>query len=748
MSSLFPILTGPGAWVNDPALNGTFSRPQDSDVIALTDGSFLVTWDDLSHFPFGVFSTPAGQRVAADGTPIGSKFNFPSAGGQVFEATFIAAPNGGFMALYNDGITPGVSLRRFDSTNAQVGAAVPVSGITHREIDMAALANGNLVATYEASGGRLAVQRFQQDGTLVGAEVTVTSTLIFAIQNVASTPPKITGLQNGGFAVTWTAPEAGFQQGAYVQFFDAAGTAASGAIQLQTTNTGGAQWQSSLAQLNNGNVVVAWNHGGNVNYGQVFTEAGVRIGDQLTLSGGWFPSVVPLQDGGFLIGRGDHDGVFATRFTANGVQLGAEVALAGGAPGGQYDHSFVQLAGGTLVATFTSREIGDLDNVRMQRFSLPANEAPVINSLGTANFAEDGTGIAYQAMASDPNGETALTFSLAGTDAALFNINAATGAVRFNAAPNFEAAADAGANGVYDLTIEVRDPSGLMGSQAVAITVTDVVETFTGTSGKNSLTGGIGADILLGLGGSDTMAGGDGNDTLDGGAGVDTMRGGKGDDTYRVDTTTDRVVELAGEGTDIVLSSVGRYTLSAHIENLTYTGSRNFLGTGNGSDNIITGAVGQDVLDGGDGNDTLYGLGNNDSLTGGAGADSLEGGVGNDTLLGGAGQDVLLGGQGIDFFAFSNLTDSNAANPDVIKDFVRRTDKVDVSAIDPIPAGVNDAFVFIGGAAFAGSGVAQARVFIDGANSFAAFDIGDGGAAEMVIQFTGRMNLTASDFIL
>ncbi len=63
---------------------------------------------------------------------------------------------------------------------------------------------------------------------------------------------------------------------------------------------------------------------------------------------------------------------------------------------------------------------------------------------------ENATGIAYQAAATDPDAGTTLSYALSGTDAARFTINAATGAVSFVTAPNFEAPTDAGANNVYD----------------------------------------------------------------------------------------------------------------------------------------------------------------------------------------------------------------------------------------------------------------------------------------------------------
>jgi Ca2+-binding RTX toxin-like protein len=151
-----------------------------------------------------------------------------------------------------------------------------------------------------------------------------------------------------------------------------------------------------------------------------------------------------------------------------------------------------------------------------------------------------------------------------------------------------------------------------------------------GTSGDDTLNGTDGHDRMEGLGGNDLLNGGARNDTLVGGIGSDTMAGGSGNDTYVVESTADVVTENAGEGTDLVQSSVS-YVLGPTLENLVLTGARKTNGTGNVADNNLTGNAFANRLDGHEGNDSLSGLDGNDTLFGGTGDDSLYGGNGTDS---------------------------------------------------------------------------------------------------------------------
>ncbi|MBN8490197.1 MAG: hypothetical protein J0M00_02030, partial [Burkholderiales bacterium] len=254
---------------------------------------------------------------------------------------------------------------------------------------------------------------------------------------------------------------------------------------------------------------------------------------------------------------------------------------------------------------------------------------------------------------------------------------------------------------------------------------------LTGNSGRNSLSGGDGNDWLIGNGGNDTLSGGAGNDTLDGGAGIDSMSGGAGNDTYIVDSTSDVVTESSNQGTDAVRSSV-TWTLGNNLENLILTGTTSINGTGNSLANSLTGNSGNNLLVGNSGND------------------SLDGGAGNDTLRGGAGVDTLTGAAGNDIFDFDAASESGVGVGlrDIITDFVRGQDRIDLSGIDArTGASGNQTFGFIGTAAF--SAAAQVRYFYDGSNTILQANVGgsNGNAADFEVLLVGNIPLTAADLI-
>lgn len=140
---------------------------------------------------------------------------------------------------------------------------------------------------------------------------------------------------------------------------------------------------------------------------------------------------------------------------------------------------------------------------------------------------------------------------------------------------------------------------------------------------------GIGNELnneITGGDGNDRLEGKSGNDTLYSSGGVDTLIGGEGDDIYyRYDDEDDQILEVAGEGYDVVDSYVSTH-LEANVEEIRLEGGADLEAIGNIENNVLTAF---------EGNNRLSGEGGNDQLDGGAGNDFLDGGVGDDVIFGG-----------------------------------------------------------------------------------------------------------------
>ncbi len=108
------------------------------------------------------------------------------------------------------------------------------------------------------------------------------------------------------------------------------------------------------------------------------------------------------------------------------------------------------------------------------------NDAPVITSNGGGASASisvaENTTAATTVTSSDVDGGVAAYSISGGADAAKFTINGASGALTFLAAPDFELPTDAGANNIYDVTVQVADGNGGLDTQAIAVTVTNVAD--------------------------------------------------------------------------------------------------------------------------------------------------------------------------------------------------------------------------------------------------------------------------------
>jgi Tol biopolymer transport system component/Ca2+-binding RTX toxin-like protein len=138
-------------------------------------------------------------------------------------------------------------------------------------------------------------------------------------------------------------------------------------------------------------------------------------------------------------------------------------------------------------------------------------------------------------------------------------------------------------------------------------------------------------------------------------------------------------------------------------------------------------------------------------MFGGAGGDTLRGGAGDDVISGGGAGDALSGGNGRDDFLYRSLSDSTGAACDVIADFHFGNDRIDLTQIDAdILSGGNQAFAFIGQAAFSGKAGELRAAFDAGMNLWAIQgDVnGDGGIDFQLYVSTGAGPPPEADFLL
>ena len=131
--------------------------------------------------------------------------------------------------------------------------------------------------------------------------------------------------------------------------------------------------------------------------------------------------------------------------------------------------------------------------------------------------------------------------------------------------------------------------------------------------------------------------------------------------------------------------------------------------------------------------------------------DIIFGGGGNDVLVGGGGADVLNGDAGADRFDYNNpLHAAPSAIPELIVGFSRgERDRIDLRDIDAVDGQAgNQAFRFIGSAAFTAEG--QLRAVSSGSNIVveANIDGADGAEMQLVLQQPTVGSLQAGDFFL
>jgi Ca2+-binding RTX toxin-like protein len=322
-----------------------------------------------------------------------------------------------------------------------------------------------------------------------------------------------------------------------------------------------------------------------------------------------------------------------------------------------------------------------------------------------------------------------------------------------------------------------------------------------GGDGDDTIDGGNGVDYLSGGAGADTfkmsLLDGDG---IDGGTGSDwlDLSGTKASDPYwgfvvKLDegkaydqTNATKQISLSNIENVNALGATKESVYGNAADNTMLGGFSDYFSAAGGNDTMILKSFGKVYFDGGEGIDTIdysasntsviltldtpydtgAGAGDNsfalhveniiggkvgDSLFGSNANNDMKGMAGDDWITGGYGGDTLTGGSGKDEFRFNATSDSWGeaawATRDRITDFTRGQDHIDVWNIDAnANINGNQSFNYLGDKAFTAAG--QIRSYFEGDHTIVEFNTVDAPGAEMVIELSGHVSLSAYDFVL
>ena len=278
-----------------------------------------------------------------------------------------------------------------------------------------------------------------------------------------------------------------------------------------------------------------------------------------------------------------------------------------------------------------------------------------------------------------------------------------------------------------------------------------------GTEIENAI-GGSGVDVLIGNTLANTLNGGAGISTLNGAAGNDrlilgsgasgsTIDGGADTDTLVINSNVASLAGLLGiEALELsggaVITLTGSQFATGLIRTTAVSGTGsitvnmdagvNFLGTpfviagGSNVTMTINGANSVNIIKAANVVNTINGGELVDQIRGGTMADTIFGNGGNDKIMGFGGADVISGGAGSDQFRYFLASDSGigVANRDRITDFTIGSDRLNFLLLDADAATAGDqAFGFIGTAAFTNTGIGQIRYVTSGTDLLVQADI-------------------------
>ena len=364
--------TGTGNSNLEISFNGSAIEVQlddGSSAHTVTTATGAVTQGEWSHLVLN-FGT-GGLELIVDGVTAATD---AYAGGLDAAA---GGGNGGFVSVWEsngqDGSGRGIYGQRYDSDGNATGSEFRVNTTTSSSQDTAdveSLSDGGFVVVWESDNqdgddDGVYGQRYDANGNAAGSEFRVNEET-----DKDQEDPTVTGLDGGGFVVTWwTDDQDGSGKGFYARQYDANGNATTGEFEVNTY-TSAAQTEPSVTALGDGGYVIAWRSqdqdpGGSGGedgvYGQRYDANGNAQGSEFRINSTTdddedTPDIAGLDGGGFVAvwesddQDGEDDGVYGQRFDASGNKVGSGK----GVYARQYDASGNAVGNEFEVNTYTS----------------------------------------------------------------------------------------------------------------------------------------------------------------------------------------------------------------------------------------------------------------------------------------------------------------------------------------------------------------------------------------------------------
>ena len=159
------------------------------------------------------------------------------------------------------------------------------------------------------------------------------------------------------------------------------------------------------------------------------------------------------------------------------------------------------------------------------------NDAPTFTAGSTDSYSidENLTDIAANVNpATDEETPDTLTYSITGTDAALFNVDAANGDLSFKTAPDYEDAQDSNKDNVYRFNLISTDDGGMTAKQAIEVEVDDVSAALTMSLSSTTVNEGVTGVVV-----TPTLTNDDSSNDV-----TFTFNGGDDDGLFNIDEDT------------------------------------------------------------------------------------------------------------------------------------------------------------------------------------------------------------------